>query len=213
MHRLFFREPARTLLALSLAALAAAGASCASTSAADAERSPWLAPSPSLRAQIEDEVAKMPWTHGAERVEQVRWFASVGEPAYATLLKLCVDDRPDVAGAALAALGATGDSRLVNHLHALDWPRELPRALELERARTLLRLGDWNEIDTLIAGLEDQSLWARSWCSQALVEATGQRHDFDPRGSEDARKASAERWRNWARERTAEGILAANVGG
>ena len=59
-----------------------------------------------------------------ERVELVRWFSEVGEPAYPVLLELCEDSRPDVAGAALGALGATGDSRLVEELHALPWPGE-----------------------------------------------------------------------------------------
>ena len=85
---------------------------------------PWLRPSPVLKEKIEENVRRLPWTHGMERVDLVRWFSEVGEPAYPVLLELCQDSRPDVAGAALGALGATGDERLVEQLHALPWPEE-----------------------------------------------------------------------------------------
>src|SRR5262245_32984182 len=75
--------------------------------------SPWVQASPLLAQQIEDEAARLPYSHGFDRLEQIRWFASVGEPAYSVLLRLAEDSRDDVSAAALAALGATLDSRLV----------------------------------------------------------------------------------------------------
>ena len=59
------------------------------------------------RKQIEDQAQRLPWTQGRERIEQIHWFATVGEPAYPKLLELVQDERPDVAGSAMAALGAT----------------------------------------------------------------------------------------------------------
>ncbi len=188
-------------------------AACSSTGPKQREQNPWLEPSPTLRQQIEDQTARLPWTHGAERVEQIRWFAGVGEPAYQALLRLCLDNRPDVAGAALAALGATGDSRLVDALHALKWSKELDRGVELERARTYLRLGDWAPVCVLVDGLSDENLWARSWCAQALHEATGQRFGYDPKAETAEREAAAARWREWIASRAGEGILAANIAG
>jgi len=167
----------------------------------------WLEPSPLLRQQIEDQIRRLPWTHGSERVEQIHWFAGIGEPAYRPLLGLCLDPRPDVAGSAVAALGATGDSRLVEPLRALVWPVELESGLELERARAFLRLGDWSQIGTLVSGLRDESLWTRAWCSQALFEATRERFGFDPRADEATREASVQRWEAWVRSRQGEGIL------
>jgi len=196
----------RTLLTL-LAPLALLLApSCASTPAPPGGQV-WLEPSPNLAQQIEDQVRVLPWTHGEARVEMIRWFASVGEPAYARLLVLCLDPRPDVSATAVAALGASGDSRLVDPINALDWPRTLHPQVRYERARALLRLGDWSEVSALIDGLEAESLWTRAWCAQALEEVTRQRFDFDPKGDDAARADSVRRWRSWLDQRTAEGIL------
>ena len=168
----------------------------------------WLEPSAGLRQKIDDELARLPWTHGVERVEQIQWFAGVGEPAYDALLKLCEDKRPDVAASAVAALGATGDSRLVEPLHAIEWQATGDRALEFEKARAFARLGDWSRVDVLIRGLEDESLWARSWSIQALREATGQDLGFDPKSDADQRAVGVAKWRAWSASRTGEGILA-----
>ncbi len=169
----------------------------------------WLAPTPMLRQRIEDEAARMPWTHGIERVELIHWFAKVGEPAYPTLLSMVLDPRPDVAGAALAALGATRDSRLVKHLRALPWPTDDEGGdLSLERSRTLLRLGDWTMVPKLIAGLSDERLMTRALCAQALEEATHERFDFDPRADAEHRAESIAKWEAWWRSRSSDPMLA-----
>ena len=153
----------------------------------------------------------MPYSHGFDRLEQIRWFASVGEPAYPYLLRLAIDSRDDVAAAALAALGATRDSRLVEPLHELAWTEERGRGdLGLERARTLLRLGDWSEIPALVAGLRDQRLFTRSLCLDALKEATHETQGFDPRAEKGERDKAIARWEQWWLQRTGEGILPAN---
>ena len=168
----------------------------------------WLRPSPLLRQQIDDEAARLPWTHGFERLESIRWFASVGEPAYPRLLELVLHPRPDVAAAALAALGATGDRRLVPALQGLDWPKDLEGSdLHLERARTLLRLGDWSEIPALISGLRDERLFTRSLCIEALADVTHERFGFDPRGGASERSQAIERWQDWWEARVREGLV------
>jgi hypothetical protein len=198
------RMPHARLAPLALLFLAA----CASTPpGAVAGGTVWLEPSPNLAEEIEDRVRVLPWTHGEDRVEMIRWFAAVGEPAYARLLVLCLDARPDVSATAVAALGASGDSRLVEPINALDWPASPHPQVRFERARALLRLGDWSELEALIDGLEAESLWTRAWCARALEEVTRQRFDFDPRGDEAERAAAVGRWRDWVRQREAEGIL------
>lgn len=171
--------------------------------------SPWLAPSPVLREQIEQQLERLPWTHGAERVEQIRWLAGVGEAGFELILPVCLDPRPDVAGAALAALGATGDNRLVVPIRELAWPAEdtLDQGLRLERARTLVRLGDWSQLDVLVAGLESEAYWTRAWCAQALKEATKRTFDYDPKAAPELRAKSVVRWREWIESRRVEGIL------
>jgi HEAT repeat protein len=181
------------------------------TDKSPANDSKWIAPTPLLAQQIEDEVARLPYSHGFDRLEQIRWFASVGEPAYPYLLRLANDSRDDVAASALAALGATRDARLVESLHGLDWSEERGQGdLGLERARTLLRLGDWSEIPKLIAGLRDQRLFTRSLCLDALKEATHETQNFDPRAEKGEREKAIARWEQWWLQRTGEGILPAN---
>ncbi|MBK8179487.1 MAG: hypothetical protein IPK67_11510 [Planctomycetes bacterium] len=171
---------------------------------------PWLEASPVLRQQIEDEAQRLPWTHGRERVEQIHWFATVGEPAYEKLLELAQDERPDVAGSALAAMGATRDSRLVTSLRQLPWKPDAPPTLRFERARTLLRLGDWSEAPVLIEGLRHESLMMRALCAQALYDTTGERFGYDAKEAEIAREDAVQRWQAWWKERLSEGILASS---
>lgn len=176
-------------------------AACQSSSANDeeaGENGPWLTPSPVLEQQIQDEVERLPWTHGLERVELIRWFTAVGEPAYDALLQLAADPRDDVAAAALAALGATGDRRLVESVHELPWdPAERGTDLNLERSRALVRLGDWNALPDLIRGLRDERSYTRSLCFQTLRDITRQHFDYDPRGNAESREAAVRRWEDW----------------
>lgn len=168
----------------------------------------WIQPSPLLQQQLDDEAERLPWTHGFERLEQIRWFASVGEPAYPTLLDMASDPRDEVAAAALAALGATLDRRLVPHIRSISWATDRYEGdLGLERARALLRLGDWTDIPMLIRGLRDARLYTRALSLDALKEATGETLGFDPRAEPAARERGVERWERWWGERSGEGLV------
>jgi len=185
-----------------LVTLALFGGACSSTKDAKTanmvDNSPWIQPSPLLEQQIQDETKRLPWTHGFERLEQIRWFASVGEPAYDSLLVLVEDPRDDVAAAALAALGATVDRRLVPYIRNVSWPESRMNSdLGLERARTLVRLGDWSGIPVLIDGLRDERLYTRSLCIEALREATHEKLDYDPRSDLAERDRAVKRWSEW----------------
>ena len=165
---------------------------------------PWIEPTPQLADKIESNAQRLPWTTGIERVELIQWFARIGEPAYPKLLEMVSDPRADVAGAALAAIGATRDARLVEPLRELPWPDAQHPDVALERARTLLRLGDWSLVPHLIDGLEDDRLMVRALCGQALFEATHERFDFDANAEEAERAAAVGRWRAWWAERQAD---------
>ena len=194
-----------------LAALALAGLACQSTRSAETvERSEteWLQPSEHLAQQIDNQAKRLPWVHGVqERINLIQWFASVGEPAYPTLLDLAVDPRPDVAGAALAALGATRDERLVEPLRALPWPTLEDEDLALERARTLLFLGDWSMAEHLIVGLRDERTFTRALCIQALADVTHERFDFDPGAEAEEREPAVQRWESWWHSRNQDPLL------
>jgi hypothetical protein len=201
-------------LAIGLPALFVLCAASACTTTSSSVRtnnhvaSEWLEASPQLQQQIDDAAKRLPWTHGLERVELIHWFAQVGEPAYPTLLELALDARVDVSGAALAALGATRDSRLVEPLRALAWSGEPQAELALERARTLLRLGDWQMVPELITGLRDERLVTRALCIQALYEATHERQGFDARAEVAEREVAVRKWEQWWAARQADPLLA-----
>jgi len=186
---------------------------CAATRPAEGRaHGQWLEPSPSLRSQIDAQAARLPWASDlAQRVELIQWFAGVGEPAYPVLLELAADGRPEVSGAAFAALGATGDSRLVPHLLALP---ALPARegaqddIELERARALLRLGEWSRVPELIAGLRDERLYTRAVCVKTLADATHERFGYDATADPKEREAAVQRWEQWWSRRSADPMLA-----
>jgi hypothetical protein len=189
-------------LPLSLALLLSLTTACASTNSSVETEPDWLQPSPRLRHQIEESARRLPWTHGMERVEMITWFATVGEPAYPTLLEMVLDPRKDVAGSALAAIGATRDSRLVLPLRALPWPEgENNSDLALERARALLRLGDWQMVPILIGGLRNEELLTRALCAQALWESTRERFAYDPKAEPEEREKAIVEWEKWWHER------------
>ena len=202
-------SPASSALAIAAAFLASACISNQPESRTQHSTSPWVQPSPMLTEQLNDNAERLPWTHGTERVEILRWFTGVGEPAYDTLLELAADERIDVAGSALTALGSTRDQRLVKPIRALDIPVEASLLLRLERARALLYLGDWSEIPVLIDALESEERAVSALAGYALYRATGEAHGFDPKADLAERAAAAERWRSWWQERQSEGILGA----
>ena len=77
----------------------------------------------------------------------------------------------------------------------------------LERARTLLLLGDWSEIPTLIDGLGDERQYTRALCIQALQGAIGETFGFDPKAQLADRARAIDSWQVWWRARTGEGLL------
>ncbi len=192
-----------------LLVLAASLGSCATThSSVPTNNTGWLDPSPQLKRRIDDEGKRVAYTHGVERIELIRWFATVGEPAYPKLLELAADPRKDVAIASFAAMGATRDSRLIPYLEGIEIP-DGPDAvdLRLERARTLLRLGDWGAVPTLISGLSDERMFTRALCSQALNEATKENFGFDPKAEPAQSTEAIAKWQAWWKERSADSML------
>ena len=171
----------------------------------------WLDASPALAEQIDRNARRLPWVHGVEqRMELIHWFASVGEPAYPTLLDLVEDPRPHVSGAAYAALGSTRDARLVEYIRARPMPAGSSPALTLERARTLLVLGDWSTAPVIIDGLRDDRPIVRALCAKALFEVTGERFGYDPSADAPAREAGVQRWESWWHDRAVDPLLAQN---
>jgi len=169
--------------------------------------SDWVLPSRALRDDIETQAAALPYRHGGERVEVITWFAGVGEPAYETLLAFLDDDRPEVVATVLAALGATGDHRLVPHLIAAERV-EWVGSLRLEYARARVRLGDWDAMPALIEGLEADDRFLRALCVETLFEATHERFGYGAGSALPDRQAAVQRWREWWDRRTSDQMMA-----
>jgi hypothetical protein len=210
MHRsTLSRTLAPRLAAPALLALALVGCAGPGSGKTSARETEWLEPSPYLREQIDQQAQRLPWVHGMEeRVAIIQWFASVGEPAYPTLLELVLDPRPDVSGAALAALGATRDARLVEPLRSLPWPSIEDEDLALERARTLLYLGDWSMAEHLIVGLRDERPYTRALCIKALADVTKERFGYEASAPDAERETAVQRWESWWHSRNVDPMAA-----
>jgi hypothetical protein len=109
----------------------------------------------------------------------------------------------------MAALGATGDSRLVPYIRDAEKPT-WEGTLLLESARTRVRLGDWHAMPTLISGLESDEVFVRGLCAQSLYQATKENLGFDAHGSLPEREAAVSRWRTWWDNREGDELLAQN---
>jgi len=207
-HRVVRHRAVRLFMLAPALALALGCVTTGDTPSPKPERrvSSWVLPSKALQSDIELHAEALPWTHGRERVDLISWFATVGEPAYDTLLGFLADDRPEVVATVLAALGATGDSRLVPYLRDAEstgWTDEL----RLESARARVRLGDWQAMPVLIDGLESENQFKRALCAQTLFEATREDKGYAPNASLPERDEAVARWRQWWQQRSMDKLL------
>jgi hypothetical protein len=192
--------------------LTVAGATgCASTQASQPSWQPdadpeWIQPSPSLQRQLEAQAARLSFAHSLEeKYELIRWFATTGEVAYPTLLRLAESGPNEEAQAnALSCLASTADPRLLGPLAQLPFPGQDQPTLRLERARCHMVLGDWSWSTVLIDGLESPSLWSRALCARTLRDTTRMSFGFDPRKDPAHSADSIARWRAWDTARRAD---------
>lgn len=195
---------------LSVFALCALGLTAGACSSSSKHQSPWLEASPQLAEKIDRRAGKLAYTPGLEaRVELIAWFARVGEPAFDTLLEMTHDPRPDVAGAALAALGASRDTRLIPYLQEI--PEDESVGVRFERARALLSLGDWSGMPVMIEGLRSDKEYTRALCHKALEDATKETFGYDPRDEAKVREAAVGRWESWWATRLHDPLLSASA--
>lgn len=82
----------------------------------------------------------------------------------------------------------------------------------LERARALLRLGDWDAIPIIILGLESDRPYTRALCARELKQATNNHRGFDPQGDPESRAIAVNEWKNWWRARKNDPLLEASSG-
>lgn len=193
------------LLALSSVMLAACVTTgTGSISPADSD-SIWVQPTPQFRRKLVEQADRVPYIQRTEEmVEIIRFFVQARESAYDLLLEMAVSPHPKVVGTALAALGETRDERLAPYVAAVDLRVGGGRQLQYERARCLVKLGDWSEMSILISGLRDDDLWSRALCAKALRDVTHLSHRFFPDGDEGEREVAVQAWEAWQVAREAD---------
>jgi hypothetical protein len=175
-----------------------------SISTADSD-SIWVQPTPQFRRKLVEQAERVPYIQRPEEmVEIIRFFVQARESAYDLLLEMAASSHPKVVGTALAALGETRDERLAPYVIALGLPAGGGRQLQYERARCLVKLGDWSELPTLVSGLRDDELWFRALCAKALRDATQLSQGFLPGGDEDEREVAVQAWEAWLVAREAD---------
>jgi hypothetical protein len=197
-------------LALALAACVTDGTrgSAPATAAASGRDRGWVEPTEDLAREIDRHVRSVRAGRSMDvYAREAEWFGGVGEPAYGALLELAGDVDVRIASFGLATLAAQRDSRLLAPLRAAV-PQPADGPLRLEYARTLVALGDWSEVPTLLDALTSEDVRVRGSAFKALREATGEAHGFHPQASAEERAAAVERWRTWWTARASDPRLA-----
>ena len=59
----------------------------------------------------------------------------------------------------------------------------------------------------LLRGLRSDELMTRAMCHQALVEATHEQFEFDPKADPAAREAGVQKWESWWTTRNQDPLL------
>lgn len=197
--------PRGLLLALSsvlLAACVTTGTSSISTPRSDSE---WVQPTPQFRRKLQQQADRVPYIQKTEEMmEVIRFFVQARESAYDLLLEMAVGSNPKVVGVAFSALGETRDERLAPYVAALELRAQGGRPLQYERARCLVKLGDWAEMPLLVSGLRDDELWYRALCAKALRDATHLSQGFRPDEEADEREVAVLAWEAWLVAREAD---------
>ncbi|HKE02125.1 MAG TPA: HEAT repeat domain-containing protein [Planctomycetota bacterium] len=153
-------------------------------------------PSPVIAEQIDRHLSDVPYLRGRQIVDACAALVRIGPPAIPKLLEATKSEDPTRRAFALNVLGAIGDRRALPTLRA--GLRDLDAPVRYEAARSCVRLGDWLAgMPVLIAGLGDDSEYARTLCNEALRRHTGLDFGYLPRAEASDREGAAQKWRDW----------------
>ncbi|HEB54158.1 MAG TPA: HEAT repeat domain-containing protein [bacterium] len=181
-------------IAAPAATLLFALASC-STTGSD-KVSPYQQPNELMSGEIHSRIQQIPYQHREELLENLMWLSQTGEQTIPALLEGLKSDNAKVRSSCCWVLGRLRDRRTVKDLQPLVRDREA--SVRLEAARSLVLMGDIDQAEYLIAGLDSDRKEVRYMCHEALKTSTG--HDFgydhlNP-DQQDLRMAVL-RWRQW----------------
>tara|TARA_R110002126_G_scaffold86474_13_gene208771 strand:- start:5504 stop:6688 length:1185 start_codon:yes stop_codon:yes gene_type:complete len=118
-----------------------------------------------------------------------------GKPPWDGLLADLAHSNSGLRLDAVYALGETKDSRVVPHL--LPMLKDEDLFVRMATSHVLVDLNAKLAVPNLIDTLEDDSSPVREAAMVALRDLTNQNFQFEPLGSESARKKRVAEWRNW----------------
>ncbi|MBL8693896.1 MAG: HEAT repeat domain-containing protein [Planctomycetes bacterium] len=183
----------RTTLASALILLLAAACSASRSSLADDATYP--TPSPFVEAQIDQHLHDVPYLKGRQVVDACASLVRLGPAAIPRLKDAVADEDPVRRAFALNVLGAMGDRRVIETLR--EATRDPEPSVRYEAARSCMRLGEWSVLGVLVDGLQDESVYRRTLCHDALRKNTGVDFGFQPQAPTEERAAAVAKWRSW----------------
>lgn len=191
----FARFP-RSARAVSLAVvILAAGALPGCVSTSDAAGVPLAGENETTARHMRERIEEMRYMHGQELLNRMEEFVRIGDDAVPALRSAAKSDDWLVRSSVMWVLGAIGDRRNIDTIHASIDDRN--PAVRYQAASSLVKLGDPRGFPVLVTGLSDPQIDVRYKCFQSLKSATGQdfgyRHDADPTD----RRDSVARWLDW----------------
>lgn len=199
------RQACHAAQALALAlALGAAGCASSPTPASQEPPAPAVRPfyegTPAMRDAAHKAIEEFERPEGTAAMDASARLARLGEPAVPPLLEaLRTHPSARTRGMSAYTLGFLRDRRALEPLAQALADRD--RAVQLEAATALLRLGDDRGLVRLVDALEDRDAAVRSRAIGVLQEAVGSSWGYGVSDAPEDRAAAVARWRSWLQQR------------
>ena len=167
-------------------------------------------PNKLMGREIHTRVSQIPYQHRQELLDNLLWLASkAGEQAIPTLLEGLNHKEAKVRSSCAWVLCKIADKRVIPYLQQkVKDPHE---SVRLEVARSLVYLGDMQQIPGLIKGLDSELLPVRYNCHMALRDSTKRDFGYDHLTESDhQRKKAVLSWWEWWGEQSGDPWFAKN---
>ncbi len=167
-------------------------------------------PNKLMGREIRARVTQIPYQHRQELLDNMLWLATkAGEQAIPMLLEGLNDKEAKVRSSCAWVLCKINDKRVIPYLQQkVKDPHE---SVRLEVARSLVYLGDMQQIPGLIKGLDSELLPVRYNCHMALRDSTKRDFGYDHLTESDhQRKKAVLSWWEWWGEQSGDPWFAKN---
>jgi len=148
-----------------------------------------------LRKEIAKVVERLPYDKDIDLYNDQQLLVTFGDYAAEPMIDCLKHSNQDVRSSAIYVLG---------QIECLDAVDDITKLLDddnkfvrYEAARTLLKLGIYNSIPTLIDGLDDDSVHIRNQCYGALNRKTGETFNYSVKAERVERLKAIRQWELW----------------